>query len=249
MPTNKKDSQATPVDVIGGMQSERLTEISGISSQRRKLIKASAAAVPALMTLRSGAAAAVASSYQCLRNQDISNADKILGDYADDLPHDQWVRVLAVAGKVIQYNTSNGMGVGTTKTVYGIMQTAYSWENSDNWKFYDETGTETNPNGNNFDNAFPNDTAVFYYVPTIPDHFDPLSPQLVCKSDVNGVDNCPAIPEDVKTKIIGGPTTVQLLAFYDEQSGYLYNFPNNPDRALPYTASCLCSIDPTFQKL
>ena len=248
MPTNKKDSQATPADVIGGMQSERLTEISGISSQRRKLIKASAAAVPALMTLRSGAAAAVASSYQCLdRGATVDN--KILGDEDSDPSNDQWVRVEAKPGKIVTYtNGANTINLYCTRR---ISPPTNSWDLIDGWDFYDSNGDKIKnlPSGNAIINAWPN-AITFYYVPT------DEPPGFVCTSSsgsASGKTNCPIIPSSVVTKvIIPSQTTVLLLAyveFYPDGSvKAITHFPNQTDTAKPFTASCLCSIDPTFQQ-
>ena len=248
MPTNKKDSQATPVDVIGGMQSERLTEISGISIQRRKLIKASAAAVPALMTLRSGAAAAVASSYQCL-NHGATTDNKILGDNDLDPPHDQWVRVEAKPGKIVTYTNGNN-----TINLYGIRKISPpldSWDLIAGWDFYDSDGNIIKNPSNSiaFRNAWPY-AITFYYVPT------DTPPGFVCTSSsgsASGKTNCPIIPNSVITDvIIPSQTTVLLLAyveFYPDGSvAAITHFPNQSDTAKPFTASCLCSIDPTFQQ-
>ena len=243
MPTNKKDSQATPVDVIDGMQSERLPEISGISSQRRKLIKASAAAVPALMTLRSGAAAAVASSYQCL-DREATVDNKILGDNDSDQP-DQWVRVEAKPGKIVTYK--NGINTINRYAIRKNPPPLNSWDSIDGWDFYDSDGNITNPNSDAFRDAWQY-AITFYYVPS--------DETFVCTSlsgGKSGKIDCPIIPSSViDDVIIPSKTTVQLLAyveFYPDGSvAGITHFPTQSDTAKPFTASCLCSIDPTFQQ-
>ena len=82
--------------------------IDEVSAGRRKLIKASAAAVPAVMTLRSGAAAAMASTYHCTARANklakleiVEPADYVLE--GNDLPHDHWIRV---AGKRVRQATN-----------------------------------------------------------------------------------------------------------------------------------------------
>ena len=57
MPTRDKDER--PVD--GQPQAGEVAVDTAVSAHRRKIIKASAAIVPAIMTIRSGAAAAVTS--------------------------------------------------------------------------------------------------------------------------------------------------------------------------------------------
>jgi len=68
-----------------------------VSARRRRLIKASAAAVPVVMTLRSGAAAAMASTYHCsARDKQHALQDgveNVLEGLDNMLIHDNWVRV------------------------------------------------------------------------------------------------------------------------------------------------------------
>jgi hypothetical protein len=247
MANNKDYSQTTPDTAIGGMQSGRLAEMPGISNQRRKLIKASVATIPALMTLRSGAAAAVASSYQCL-NHGATTDNKILGDNDSDPSHDQWVRVEAKPGKVVTYKNGNN-----TINLYCIRVSsppANSWDLITGWDFYDSNGAAIKnlPNSAAFRNAWSNAT-TFYYVPT------DTPPGFVC-TVANGMSSgktiCPVIPGPVINKVTASQFTVQLLAyveFYPDGSvSAITHFPNQSDSAVPFTASCLCSIDPTFQQ-
>ena len=93
MPTiDKDDKPAIEHSAAGDVMDSK-----GVSEHRRKLIKLSAAAVPAIMTLRSGAAVALASANLCLA----ADARKL----ADEPPalvltkedaRDAWVRVWGV---------------------------------------------------------------------------------------------------------------------------------------------------------
>ena len=93
MPTrDKDDKQAVEHSATGDVMEDK-----GVSEHRRKLIKLSAAAVPAVMTIRSGAAVALASANLCLA----ADARKL----ADEPPalvltredaRDSWVRVWCV---------------------------------------------------------------------------------------------------------------------------------------------------------
>ena len=67
-----------------------------VAQQRRKLIKATAAVVPAVMTLRSGAAAAMTSTYHCTARDNaaaLEGVDYVLEAPDDVMPHDTWLRV------------------------------------------------------------------------------------------------------------------------------------------------------------
>jgi len=248
MPNNKKDLPAAADRVICGTENGKLSEMHGISKQRRKLIKASAATIPALMTLRSGAAAAVASSYQCLNHPNTTGAiDPILGDNADDLPHDQWVRVDAKPGKIIKYSKGS-----TTNIVYCIRKPGGSLDLVGGWDFYDDAGKYIKnlptADANAIQDAWGTATTV-YYVASAPSGF-------FCTSEtggVSGIVNCPVLPAFFMALVNNEQyiSTVQVLAyveFYPDGSvAAITHFPNQTDMAKPFTASCLCSIDPTFQ--
>jgi len=97
MPNNKIDSQATPDTGITRVKAGGTEEVSEISSQRRKLIKASAAAIPAVMTLRSGAASAM-SAYGCTTHDNTLARNEPAAQVLDPdingaLTHDHWIRV------------------------------------------------------------------------------------------------------------------------------------------------------------
>ena len=94
-----------------------------VSEQRRKLIRASAAAVPAIMTLRSGAAAAMTSINQCIdedaaRATQISENRLVWGDSTDEplSALDEWARV---KGKKVTKGQS---------TYYCVQNMSGAWE-------------------------------------------------------------------------------------------------------------------------
>ena len=102
-----------------------------VSLRRRQLIKASAAAVPAVMTLRSGAAAAMASTYHCTsRDNDLALAeitetnDYVL-DVTTEMPHDHWVRV---TGKRVTTPGANPVTIYCTQTGTGTAGTVDAWQ-------------------------------------------------------------------------------------------------------------------------
>ena len=93
-----KDTDDRPV--VEQLPAGEETVNKDISRHRRKIIKASAAVVPAIMTLRSGAAAAMASTYNCtardnkLAQEEITTPEDYVLEASDGiLPHDHWVRV------------------------------------------------------------------------------------------------------------------------------------------------------------
>lgn len=115
-----------------------------ISQQRRKLIKASAAAVPAVMTLRSGAAAAMGSTYHCtardnkLAMAEINDTSDLALEVTPEFPHDHWVRVF---GKRVKQNP-NSSPYYCTLTGNGVDDVVSGWQcfdvdgaelTADNW--------------------------------------------------------------------------------------------------------------------
>ena len=110
-----------------------------ISRQRRKIIKASAAVVPAIMTLRSGAAAAMASTYNCTARDNKAalneTPDYVLEASEGILPHDHWVRV---PGKKVE-----APGGGSTPTfVYCVETGSGGSQASPTWQCFNEDGTD-----------------------------------------------------------------------------------------------------------
>jgi hypothetical protein len=141
MPNNKIDSQATPDTGIGCVQAGGTEEVSEISSQRRKLIKASAAVIPAVMTLRSGTAAAVGSTYGCTTHdntvaQEVGVAQVLDPDSSGGLTHDHWVRV---PGKRLEANPPGGGN--TTVIVYCVETGSGGGPSAPTWNCYNEDGT------------------------------------------------------------------------------------------------------------
>lgn len=120
MPSHDKDSVATPRCVADAPAADR----HDVSGNRRKLLKASAAAVPAIMTLRSGAAMAVASIHQCtqqdaLRAAQEQPAQELLASQAAD----EWVRV-------------SGWRVEDKGSIYYCVK-----QDTGDWLCYDANGT------------------------------------------------------------------------------------------------------------
>lgn len=120
----------------GPAERQEGTDVS-VSIRRRQLIKASAAAVPAVMTLRSGAAAAMASTYHCTsRDNDlalveITETNDYVLDVTPEMPHDHWVRV---AGKRVTTSGSNPVTIYCTQTGTG--------DREDAWQCFDVDGNE-----------------------------------------------------------------------------------------------------------
>ena len=214
-----------------------------VSARRRKLIRASAAVVPAIMTLRSGSAAAVASIHGCIE-RDALMARATLGEedqvYGDDLAaeptHDQWARVLGKACMLVTITTDDG-----TKTAYCIRnkETVAEWYSYDNWDLYDTYG---NPITNNsfkikWDAA---ERVIYYSVQDIGGW-----------KHVNlyGQDMSPAPPIPVLGLEAG--RDVYLLMYVASHDGEIIGGTYYPrvqalgdQVASPITDSCLCSVDP-----
>jgi hypothetical protein len=128
MPTRDKDERPA----VERTQTGEVVVDRDVSKHRRKIIKASAAVVPAIMTLRSGAAAAVASTYSCTyrNNKDalteIGPDDYVL-EGSLEVNHDHWLRVM---GKKVTKNVQ-----GTQKVIYctetgpgGVGNPAAAWQ-------------------------------------------------------------------------------------------------------------------------
>ena len=118
MPTKDKDERP----VVGRAQAGDAVKV-GVSEHRRKIIKASAAAVPAIMTLRSGAAAAMTSINMCIpddasRGNLIPENKKVWGDSFDESlgALDEWARV---KGKTVTKGNS---------TYYCVQNMSGTWD-------------------------------------------------------------------------------------------------------------------------
>jgi hypothetical protein len=121
---------------------EKLVD-SGVSQQRRMLVRASAAVVPAIMTLRSGAAAA-ATSLTCM--------DKLATEepQLQSLQPDQWVRI---PGKQVLH---------ANKVYYCVADNSVA-----GWECFDQTGVPApslNPIIRKIDDGDSTDTNLLAYV-------------------------------------------------------------------------------------
>ena len=133
-----------------------------ISRQRRKIIKASAAVVPAIMTIRSGAAAAAMTSlHACVDKDAARSAAKVVYEAPDE-----WVRV---AGMEVTYK-DNSTSTTTYIKLYGIPNDGVVPGIPDNYTdWYDENGSTTDAKGKPYEvkkKAFepPEDKVVYLLV-------------------------------------------------------------------------------------
>jgi hypothetical protein len=188
-----KDTDDRPV--VEQLPTGEETVNKDISTHRRKIIKASAAAIPAIMTLRSGAAEAMASTYNCttrdnkLAQEEITTPEDYVLEAIDDiLPHDHWVRV---PGKRVPTKDQS-----VDIIVYCVETGSGGSTNSPTWQCFNEDGTDYGGNLNenkinsgddvallaflNF-NDYGDDTgenALFYPVKTVqpaPPGYSPLT--------------------------------------------------------------------------
>ena len=118
MPTKDKDDRLTVAHPQTGYVAKKK-----ISEHRRKIIKASAAAVPAIMTLRSGAAAAMTSINTCVaddaaRGNLLPEDKRVWGDSTNEPlgALDEWARV---KGKKVTKGQS---------TYYCVKNMSGAWE-------------------------------------------------------------------------------------------------------------------------
>ena len=236
MPTNKFDSPATGTPGSEGHQAE-----TPVSSRRRQLIKASAAAVPAIMTLRSGAAAATSLNGCLERDADraaieLGDADKVLGDDASETALDEWVRVEGRAGQRITVTGGNAAGV------YDCIV-----KDDSSLAYYDSNGVFIDPNtpGNNgVLNQIKNGDAINFYC------ILKLGAWECVDEGGNLIDT--TVPD---TAVDAGKMVyllVYVLSFNGHITGATYH--PHPPRVLdqpadPITGSCLCSVDPNFNIL
>jgi hypothetical protein len=203
-----------------------------ISRQRRKIIKASAAIVPAIMTIRSGAAAAMTSLNMCVERDKARAAgetvDTVLGDNSNDPAHDEWARVPGKAGRKV---TSQG----TQDVYYGICLTDLSFA------YYDSTGSPVDNTGE-LNRIQKGDVVNFYCVlkssvwECLGEDGNPLSPPVPVGVDINAGKDVGLLVY-VGTAVgggISGSTYYPRIAIVSDAT------------ASPITASCLCSMDPDF---
>jgi len=101
-----------------------------ISRQRRKIIKASAVAVPTIVTLCNGAAAAATSALGCIeRDKYASPADEIV------VEQDTWVRKMATikTNLKVKPTSVNGWGL-VTEATYLIVDGNYYKDNNNSYE-------------------------------------------------------------------------------------------------------------------
>ena len=206
-----------------------------VSSRRRQLIKASAAAVPAIMTLRSGAAAAT-SLHGCIERDanrfalHPGDADQVLGDDPNETALDEWVRVEGRAGMRINA-TVNGTD-GEYDCIVLDSSLAY----------YDSNGTQiTNPGQIN---QIENGDAVNFYCVLKPGGWE-------CVDEGGNL-----IDTTVPVSVVDVGKVVYLLVYVQSFGGQItgatyHPYPPRIDdvAANPITGSCLCSVDPDFNIL
>ncbi len=226
--------------------SERSFSGDSISERRRTLIRASAAAVPAIMTLRSGAAAAAGSFHACIARDaeraaiEIGPEDLVFGDDPTETEHDQWVRIVGKCGrKVVSLH-----GASTQQTTWYCLRnnnSATDWDDIDGWDCYTETGL-----------LLPNNS------PIPADAWDAATRFYCVNRD--GIWEC--VEEGGTPLITTIPVTgidaakdVYLLVYVQSFDGTITGATYYPhitmitDQAAPITGSCLASVDPDFNIL
>lgn len=130
MPT--KDMDDGPV--AGYSQTGEVALDKKVSEHRRKIIKASAAVVPAIMTIRSGAAAAMTSINHCEERDAARAALLPKSEYVVDAK-DEWVRMEALCVEV---------GNNPSITIYGVPDNGVVPGSRTNYTvWYDEYGATT----------------------------------------------------------------------------------------------------------
>jgi len=237
MPTRDKDDR--PAD--GQSQTGEVAADKAVFEHRRKIIKASVVAVPAIMTLRSGAAAAMASAYQCFNHgPDTNNIDLVLGDDENDPPHDEWSRMEAIPACLITGNNS--------KTYCGVKNANSSWTEAQDWDwwFIDENHglTQAPSTSGNIKNGWANKTALYCIAGS-------ANEPTVCW-DERGANITSSIPVAILAKIEASDILVGLLVYYNPDNSVLTYYPMERGESLavqPITESCLCSINPIDQLL
>ena len=241
MPAKDKDAVNT-LDTRKGIGSTAGRVVGkSVSHQRRKVIKASAAAIPAIMTLRSGSVAAMASVYQCLNHPgvDTTNIDPVLGDGLNvdgyevvEPSHDEMVRLEMKPILIIQGN----------KAYWAIRnEDGYSWNKPLGWTWFTEKNdgslkTIDPSKNNNIEKGW--DIRITCYCT--------LDDPMVCIAETGSILSLP-LPEAFIQIIKDSIFTTKNMAYFDQNTGLLIPYPLEPGDALPLTGSCLCSINPDYQ--
>jgi len=128
MPTKDKDDGP----VVKYSQTGDVVVDNKVSGKRRKFIKASAAVVPAIMTIRSGAAVAMTSINQCEERDAARAALLPESQYAVGDP-DEWVRMEAMSVVI---------GNNPSITLYSVPDNGVVTQTlADYTVWYDETGS------------------------------------------------------------------------------------------------------------
>jgi len=131
MPARDKDA----LPVVEQPQAGGVAVDQAVSENRRKIIRASAAVVPAIMTIRSGAAVAMTSMNQCEARAAVSAALLPEDEYVVGDP-DEWVRMEALEVKVV-IDDSKAPPI----TLYGVPDNGVVPGLLDNYTvWYDENG-------------------------------------------------------------------------------------------------------------
>ena len=130
MPTKDKDDGP----VAGYPQTGEVAVDKKVSEHRRKIIKASAAVVPAIMTIRSGAAVAMTSVNLCEEKDAARAALLPESDYVV-YARDEWVRMEALCVEVGKKPSITLYGVPDNGVVPGSLANYTVW--------YDEYGATT----------------------------------------------------------------------------------------------------------
>jgi hypothetical protein len=239
-----RDKDGRPV--AGHLQTGEVAEDRDVSKHRRRIIRASAAVVPAIMTLRSGAAAAMVSSYQCFTHgEDASNVDRVLGDEEGDPPHDEWTRMDAKPVYCITGNNS--------KKYYALRKerTAYAWDEVEGWDWYPPNFVKNEKIISDPADIVANDNIISGWVNRVAVYCVPADPTGWNCIDERGVFiSTPLAPFVIPDADIEAcKVTVKLLVYYDPVTGYMSYYPMKGEiaGALPITGSCMCSISPTYQ--
>ena len=214
------------------------TKTTAVSTRRRRLIKASAAAVPAIMTLRSGAALAL-TSLDC---RDRESARAFAADNLTYIP-DEWVRVPGIPGdRVCIFNEATA----TTDCYYHHDQ-----------EFYDVEGKKLSSNPTNsaikekITELISPPSTTCYFVNTAYKGDDGWE----CAYAQNGVALLDqnighALAEALNNNTVQVVHLLAYIAWCDDQVCDITYYPLQQVAgdlsAEQVTTSCMCSVDPTY---
>lgn len=230
MPIDNKESSST-----GSIEtSSEQAYPPAVSVQRRSLIKASAAVVPVIMTLRSGAAAAAASINTCMA-KDAARAANVPQVLFDEAALDEWVRVTGKVGKKVSAKVN-----GTVSVYYCVVLDSSN-------AYYDSTGNSITDNDTikKIEKEIDNGEANDFYCVNKAGVWD-------CVAET-GRSVTPAVPAGVD---INAGKDVYLLVYVQSFDGQITGatyYPNvariQDQLATPCTGSCMASMDPDFNMM